>query len=134
MDDRERKLRNARRLRRGVVTTGVVGSLGVAGLVGLPALQQATVGTPSAGQGQTTTRYDNPQQPAVGEDDGGHGGWVFDDDSGASSQGAQGTQGTQGTQRTQRTQGSQQWNPPSAGFAPPTVGNGGTPHAGTTGS
>jgi hypothetical protein len=50
MDDRERKLRNARRLRRGVVTTGVAGSLGVAGLVGLPALQHATASAPATHQ------------------------------------------------------------------------------------
>lgn len=121
MDDRERKLRNARRLRRGVVTTGVAGSLGIAGLVGLPALQHVAASTQASNQ--TPTRYVAPSSAARGDDgqQGEHDGWAFDDDSGSSSSPTQ-----------QLPQ--QQWNPPSTGFAPPTTGGGGAPHAGSMGS
>ena len=59
MNPRDRKLRTARRLGAGIVATGVVGSLGVAGLVGLSSLQNgstsaATTTNPSTTNPSTT--------------------------------------------------------------------------------
>lgn len=128
MDDRERALTNARRLRRGVVATGVVGSLGVAAFVGLPALQQAagtsaTTASSTPAQ-QAPTSHEVQRQTVTRGDDGGErggdDGWTF-------------TGGTGATGATSQTP-QQQWNPPSTGFSAPAPGNGGASHAGTMGS
>lgn len=84
MDARERKLRTARLLRAGLVTTGVAGSLGLAGLVGWPALHSATTGQAPSGPAGTQTQQPAQQtqlQPRYtgddGEGEGGDDGYSF---------------------------------------------------------
>lgn len=78
MNPRDRKLRTARRLGAGVIATGVAGSLGVAGLVGLSSLQNgstsaATTTTPSTSSQQSTVQQQVPP-PTRGDDGGFEGG------------------------------------------------------------
>ncbi len=118
MTDRDRTLARARRLRQGLVAGGAAGSLGVAAVVGLPALQQAGTSTQTAGSG-TSGRSAPHSDDGVGQNADDHGGgWVFDD----------------GGATPTVPSAPRQWTPPTSSFAPPSTGNGTTPHAGSSGS
>ena len=122
MNPRDRKLRTARRLGAGIVATGVVGSLGVAGLVGLSSLQNgstsaATTTNPSTTNPSTTNPSTSSQQSTVRQQAPTRG------DDGGSEEGDDGFSfPTTGSQTQSQLQ-------------PPTLQPGsGAPHASTSGS